>query len=203
MAIFLTEPSTRHSLLIKQKYFIESRQRLGSNSRKLTDSANDHLDDSETGRGSPIVLEEDDEREDATDLQGIPLAPTTAASREVGRDGGRRDKSPRTNDGNTPVLQRDRDSPSEVIDLSEGDNMAKRDSRQQNLPSDTPELVEGSDDKKQLFMSNSYDGFSIYGRILCLIVKRRQPTSHRSDMNDGQAMMENWIRSTQLDPDET
>lgn len=79
------------------------------------------------------------------------------------------------------------------------------------------------DDKKKLAMDISYEGFSIYGRVLCLVVKRRdgyisgkgkatatasaittasasgrgkagQPTAP----GGGQAVMENWITSTQM-----
>lgn len=184
----MTEPSTRHSLLIKQKYFAEPGQRLASNSRKLTDPANVQPDETAT-RSSPIVLREDDDEGDAVGLQEIPLAPAREVSGQVGRDGGRRDL----------------DAPSEVIDLSKGDHMADRDTQfgsEQETSSDTPELGGEPDDKKKLFMFSSYDGFSIYGRILCLIVKHRQGTNERLGANDGQAMMENWIRSTQLDPEE-
>ncbi|KAI9777370.1 MAG: hypothetical protein M1816_004739 [Peltula sp. TS41687] len=207
VAIFLTEPSTRHhSLLIKQKYFTESRERLGSNSRKLTDPFDEHSDQSGIRRSSPIVLREDDDQGEAIDLGRIPVAPATATSSEVGREGGRGGTSLRAKVGNTSVRQRGRGSPSEVIDLSEGDSATDQDaqsSRQRDRSSDTPEPVEESEDKKKLSVSSSYDGFSIYGRILCLIVKRRRATSARSGTNDGQAMMENWIRSTQLDPEES
>lgn len=57
----------------------------------------------------------------------------------------------------------------------------------------------GIDDKKKLGMDTTYDGFSIYGRILCLVVKRRG-TAKGKEMagGSGQAMMEEWITSTQM-----
>ncbi|KAG4218654.1 hypothetical protein PC116_g32866, partial [Phytophthora cactorum] len=73
------------------------------------------------------------------------------------------------------------------------------------------------DDKKKLAMDISYEGFSIYGRVLCLVVKRRegnigagpQPagrgrtsgtggTHATKHGGGGQAMMENFIISTQV-----
>jgi len=48
-------------------------------------------------------------------------------------------------------------------------------------------------------MSTVYDGFSIYGRILCLIVKRRGGRATASGAvtaGSGQQMMEQWV-STQ------
>ncbi|KAI9825815.1 MAG: hypothetical protein M1832_000755 [Thelocarpon impressellum] len=60
----------------------------------------------------------------------------------------------------------------------------------------TKEAVPGDDDKKKLGLNTSYDGFSIYGRILCLIVKRRHNRAPAKDTS-GQALMEDWIQSTQ------
>lgn len=78
------------------------------------------------------------------------------------------------------------------------------------------------DDKKKMAMDISYEGFAIYGRVLCLVVKRRGEGVGRGGSSavsagalagnqtaaktqpgrpGGQAMMENWIASTQL-PDE-
>ncbi|KAL8648454.1 MAG: hypothetical protein Q9210_004982 [Variospora velana] len=56
-----------------------------------------------------------------------------------------------------------------------------------------------ADDKKKLAMRTSYDGFSIYGRILCLVVKRRGNAKGKDLAGGaGQAMMEEWIASTQM-----
>jgi hypothetical protein len=67
------------------------------------------------------------------------------------------------------------------------------------------------DDKKKMAMDISYEGFAIYGRVLCLVVKRlgdgagrggtsAAPSSNKAQTGrpGGQAMMENWIASTQL-----
>ena len=57
----------------------------------------------------------------------------------------------------------------------------------------------GEDDKKKLGMNTTYDGFSIYGRILCLVVKRRGTAKGKELAGGaGQAMMEEWITSTQM-----
>lgn len=77
--------------------------------------------------------------------------------------------------------------------------------------------VGGDEDKKKLAMDISYEGFSIYGRVLCLVVKRRDVPSmeagagrvasgaggnNRAKQNSGsgggQTMMENFIISTQM-----
>lgn len=88
---------------------------------------------------------------------------------------------------------------------------AKR--RRDNASAD--ELEGGRDDKKKLAMDISYEGFAIYGRVLCLVVKRREGSGKGKGVDvaagrgkagglssaapGGQAgMMENWITSTQL-----
>lgn len=65
------------------------------------------------------------------------------------------------------------------------------------------EAEEGDDeplegDKKKPGLNTSYDGFSIYGRILCLVVKRRgvRHPAGASGATSSQAMLENWV-STQ------
>ncbi|EPE09580.1 hypothetical protein F503_07356 [Ophiostoma piceae UAMH 11346] len=81
---------------------------------------------------------------------------------------------------------------------------------------------EGSRKKKKLAMDVIYEGFAIYGRVLCLVVKQRgaaprgrsirtmlpSPAATSSSTStaavqtpgkpEGQAAMENWIASTQI-----
>lgn len=57
---------------------------------------------------------------------------------------------------------------------------------------DPDELAD--DDKKKMAMDTTYDGFSIYGRVLCLVVKKRNVAQKQA----GQAIMEDWITSTQV-----
>ncbi|KHJ31323.1 hypothetical protein EV44_g5616 [Erysiphe necator] len=51
---------------------------------------------------------------------------------------------------------------------------------------------------KKMEIRTTYEGFTIYGRVLCLIVKRRDGSGKASSEPIGQATMENWISSTQL-----
>ena len=56
----------------------------------------------------------------------------------------------------------------------------------------------GEDEKKKMALNTTYDGFTIYGRILCLVVKRRgMARGTELAGGAGQAMMEEWISSTQ------
>ena len=54
-----------------------------------------------------------------------------------------------------------------------------------------------SDDKKKMGLNTVYDGFQIYGRILCLVVRRKDVKGRQSAGGTGQAMVEEWISSTQ------
>ena len=61
------------------------------------------------------------------------------------------------------------------------------------------EGIEEQDGKKKLAMDTTYDGFRIYGRILCLVVKRKGVVKGKQVTGGtGQAVMEEWIASTQM-----
>ena len=80
----------------------------------------------------------------------------------------------------------------------------KRRKRNGDKSSNAPEPVttdDGEDDKKKLALNTSYDGFSIYGRILCLVVKRKgKKTQPGNSLGGGSQMMEQWV-STQAAQD--
>ena len=64
------------------------------------------------------------------------------------------------------------------------------------IPAEDANLVE--DDKKKLAMKTTYEGFSIWGWVLCLLVTRKgAPSKKRMESNTGQALMEEWISTQQ------
>lgn len=87
-----------------------------------------------------------------------------------------------------------------VSDRSDGETMTRGPRRARDVKEESVQLghEEGADDKKKMALNTTYDGFSIYGRILCLVVKRRG-TARSKELagGAGQAMMEEWISSTQ------
>ena len=185
VSIFLTETSTRHSLLTKHKHFRDANKKgLVSNSQKLTGATNDTAIDVED---LPVIRQEDSE-EDGLNLQDVPAAEdevSDADSLFVADDGPRRSKRTRTKTVNgSPESS---SSPS-----SESGPSAKR-----RKGTDLPRDEEQGDDKK-MAMDVSYDGFSIYGRVLCLIVKRKDARVKGPAKTAGQLMMEDWIASTQM-----
>ncbi len=59
------------------------------------------------------------------------------------------------------------------------------------------------DDKKKLGFKTTYEGFSIWGWVLCLLVTRKGvPNKGRTEGNAGQALMEEWISLTQQQQEE-
>lgn len=61
----------------------------------------------------------------------------------------------------------------------------------------------GTEDDKKLGLNITYDGFNIWGWVLCLLVTRRGEkarTTKAASGGSGQALMEEWI-STQTPGD--
>lgn len=168
VSIFLTETSTTHAMLTKQKTFSD-KPKLKSNTSKLTNYFNTsdnpiHVDDDQP---PAILLEED---ADETRLVDIPEAGEEAIPTNKRRRG---------------------EDDSIFVQSDEEDKDAPRSKRSRVKDTD-------NDDKKKLGMKTAYEGFSIYGRILCLIVKRKGVKKAASGQAAGSQMLENWV-STQAD----
>ncbi|RMJ12929.1 hypothetical protein CDV36_007426 [Fusarium kuroshium] len=198
VSIFLTETSTRHSLITKTKHFREKLPpRMESNSSKLigeTDSVPVDVD----AEDHTAVLEED---ESEVRLADIPLVET--ATRRSKRQRGR----PIRDDDESEASGDDETASAIEID---SDTEAPPHKRHRARGASTEDGAgENDDDKKKLALDVSYDGFAIYGQVLCLVVKKREtgrPVQHAAGGGgvnargrpEGQAMMENWISSTQM-----
>ncbi|TRX94974.1 hypothetical protein FHL15_004059 [Xylaria flabelliformis] len=241
VSIFLTETSTRHSLVTKHKHFHDTTQtKLKSNSGRLIAESNDAPIDLDMSTEPAIVIRrEESEDEDAT----VALAAIPAIDDPAPSDGMRRPKRARSNtdvdtDADAGIgaghVVGGHDNQFEVIsdddDATEDDDGLFVRSPASELPRPPPAkrqkpasaAGEGEDDdKKKLAMDISYEGFSIYGRVLCLVVKRRDGNgaelaerganasaaavggsgnnrAKAGDRGRGQAMMENFIISTQI-----
>lgn len=254
MSIFLTETSTRHSLLYKHKHFRDITQtKLTSNSAKLTGASREapiEIEQAAAEEGPPVVQvlrEEDDDGEDVAlaDIPSISEDETLATSTRVskrrrgetagspvpGTQGTGRlapayvpDSDEEIADDDDGLFVRQEDEGSG--DDSEEDAMlmqppAKRRKDAASAGADEDGSEHGPDDKKKLAMDISYEGFAIYGRVLCLVVKRREGSSsskgkgkgvagapgaaglgsRAAQRPEGQAVMENWITSTQAPAD--
>ncbi|KAJ4358446.1 uncharacterized protein N0V89_003029 [Didymosphaeria variabile] len=155
VSIFLTELSSRHSVLTKQKAF-KNQPRIQSNSGKLTNWLNGGNSE------QPLVISDG------------PTEPIV-------------------------IREEEDDEPVSLADIPEADGSENQ----------TTDAASEHDQKKKLGLNTSYDGFSIYGRILCLVVKRRG-ARHQAGSNSApvssQQMLENWVstqaQAEQVDDDE-
>lgn len=187
MSIFLTETSTRHSLLTKQKHFRDPNKKgLQSNSQKLTGATNDTAIEVED---VPVIRREDSE-EDGLNLQDLPVADeevSDADSLFVADERPRRSKRPRA-----ITINGSPESSSSAFETMEPGAKRRKDA-------DLLQDEDQGDDKKKMAMDTTYDGFAIYGRVLCLVVKRKDARKGPAK-SGGQVMMEDWITSTQMPP---
>ncbi|PNS14255.1 hypothetical protein CAC42_6768 [Sphaceloma murrayae] len=124
------------------------------------------------GQQDPVVLREESSEE--VRLEDIPAAPNDGR----GTDG-------------QPV-----DVSSDEEDIAPARNGRKR----KRQGGERDEAEDGEDEKKKLGMKTEYEGFAIYGRILCLIVKRKGVKARAEAPVGSSQMLENWV-STQVDKD--
>ncbi|KAF2792320.1 hypothetical protein K505DRAFT_279031 [Melanomma pulvis-pyrius CBS 109.77] len=203
VSVFLTELSSRHSVLTKQK-IVQDKPRIQSNSGKLTNWLTTGTSEQPMviaeDTGEPIIIREEDDNE-AIILGDIPEAggDQSQARRSTRNKRRRRDAS------QAAVPVRDASQAAVAVsDASDTDDSFRCESAPSTKRAKTYEpSVSGvdqgddgselEDDKKKLGINTSYDGFSIYGRILCLVVKRK---GSRNAASGSGAMLENWV-STQ------
>lgn len=185
VAVFLTEVSTRHTLLRKEKTAKNEKARLGTVDGRLTGAGTMDIP-FEVENGSEIeILEVESREEERTNLRDIPM----------NNDGDGRDSTEQT-PGSEQSLFVSEDSAEDDSPRMQQHEHAR--GKHDRTPID-PEDGNG-DDKKKMSLSTTYDGFSIYGRILCLVVKRRGVRKGKDSAGEtGQAMMEEWIASTQME----
>jgi hypothetical protein len=177
VVMFLTEGLTRHSLITKQKAF-GNKPKIQSTGNKLTGWLNGAND-----KENPITLEDDGEVPEGLRLEdedGPGLRDLTLA------DGGKGTAKRKADD-------EEDEADNEALFVSSDDEVTfqtqraapvkrRKGTRQQKKTpgsnedaetgSGTEAADEDNDDKKKLALKTTYDGYSIYGRILCLIVKR-------------------------------
>lgn len=198
VSIFLTETDTRHSLLKKHKHFRDKvPPRLQSNTNKLMGETSDNPLNLDLDGNVTIAREESDD-EDGTLLANIPTAPEARPTRQ------KRHRPAPTDDDYDEFQSSDDEYEQLPIELdSDTEEPPSKRPRESAEPIDQDG---DTDDKKKLAMDVSYEGFAIYGRVLCLVVRRKDNPANVSRANaasssvkpSGQANMDNWITSTQI-----
>lgn len=188
VVMFLTEGMARHSIVTRGRVAEEEgKGRLRSSGKGLAGWLNSGVG------GEAITVEDDEEGERA--LGDIP---------EFGGGGGeRRAGEEEEEEGEALFVSSDDE---ETVRTQRSKRRKRTTGQQRARDSDGEGNVEAAepvdeDDKKKLALKTSYDGFSIYGRILCLIVKRKGKKAASSaaaaPVAGGSQMMENWV-STQV-----
>ncbi|KAH8669613.1 hypothetical protein BGZ60DRAFT_528090 [Tricladium varicosporioides] len=174
VSIFLTDTSTHHSLLTKNKHFRDKNSKgIQSNSTKLTGSTNDTAIDVDDVP-PPIRVEDSDE--EGVNLEDLPEAD--------GNDSLFVEEGPRRSKRSRNITN---------IDSSPESSPDSQPSAKRKKDGDQP-----AEDKKKMAMDTTYDGFSIYGRVLCLVIKRKDKKGKSPAMLGGRAIMEEWVASTQM-----
>lgn len=181
VAVFLTETSSRHSILRKMKTAKTEKGRLGTTDGRLTGTRDAPV---EVGEGPPGLITEESEESEGVRMADLPSAAEGEADERA-----------------TLAKEESQEGLFVSGDSDEGNVDAQKTPSATNKSKGSvgEEQDGGEDDKKKLGMDTTYDGFSIYGRILCLVVKRRGIAKGKEMAGGaGQAMMEEWITSTQM-----
>ena len=170
---------------MKQKHFRNPNPKKPAGAGATSDAAIEV--DNEPGADIPVLREESDE--DMAGLREIPAAEMENAAEQRRRSKRRR------------VAGSDEEDDGDVYSLFvEDDDASDQEGDLQTLAtgSRTAGAVDHTDDKKMV-VDSTYEGFAIYGRVLCLVIKRREMGKGKLGMSGGgQVAMEEWIVSTQM-----
>lgn len=182
VSIYLTETSVRHSILRKERRAKSEKARLGTTTGRLTGTGTREEPVEVGGGDEPALVREESHEGKGVRLEDIPRAEDAVM------------------DGST---RKERGESEEGLFLSEGSEDEAFQSQQRPSRKGREKLgleQQGdADDKKKMALNTTYDGFSIYGRILCLVVTRKGTAKGKELAGGaGQAMMEDWIASTQM-----
>ncbi len=91
------------------------------------------------------------------------------------------------------IREENEDEDFQMNDIAAADGQADMDNRV------------AQDDKKKMRFDTTYNGFNIWGFVLCLLVERRGGQGKKLQGSDGgsaQALMEEWISTQQAQDDE-
>ncbi|KAF2436742.1 hypothetical protein EJ08DRAFT_666927 [Tothia fuscella] len=190
VSIYLKDQSSRHSIVTKHKTFGDKPQ-LKSNSTRLTgwlnSGTNDRPIDVDENQDELELLVEEEDDEDTMVLAEIPEASPRPKNLQTGKD---KDEA---------LFVHSSDSEDDLSRIQAEPRARWQNQEPLNAVHGKGEEEEqgGGDDKKKLGLQTTYEGFAIYGRILCLVVKRKGATAVQKGNTGGPAMMENWV-STQV-----
>lgn len=161
--------------MTKRKALRPTPAKILSNSNKLTGLPDRESVRLEVRRESP-----DESGNTLFDIPAVSTAPTILISDDANSSRKRKSPAP-SDDGDLPRKRQK----TPIITIPDGD-------------ADSPFEVaeqEDDDDKKKLSLQTSYEGFNIYSRILCIVVKRRRALPEAAP--PPARLMEEWINMSQ------
>ncbi|KAF8535262.1 hypothetical protein BDD12DRAFT_352236 [Trichophaea hybrida] len=170
VSIYLTRAGSLHSILRKDRR-VETRKPIQGNSMKLIDAAS----------SPPDVIPVEEEEEDTVDLTTIPEAPHEEPLFLPGPD-------------------LDDDSDDDFVPLPLTPAARKRSHPPPPPPPTTTATTgdEDSEDKKKLKFTTEYEGFTIYDKVLCLVVTHKQKRKATENVDRiGEGLIEGWIAMSQ------
>jgi hypothetical protein len=194
--------------MIKQKVF-KDKPRIKSNSGKLTGWLTSGTSE------QPVVINEDSKEpivireEDADELINLADIPEAGGITKPASDSGQGKRRRGAMQENTVHEVSDSDDSDDSFRLGTAPARKRSKRIEVDADEDEDEHEENDDGKKKLALNTSYEGFSIYGRILCLVVKRKGVRSQAGGVGvsaSSQQMMEQWVSTQaaaeQIDDDE-
>jgi hypothetical protein len=130
---------------------------------------------------SPIIIREEEEAEvhPIPDIQEIPEAPA-----------GDEDEHPLF----LPGPDEESDSDGEFVPLPETPAAARK-KRSRKVAEEEETSVE--DTKKKLKFRTEYEGFTIYDKVLCLVVTRKEKKKGKAASQEKAGLIEGWIVMSQ------
>ena len=211
VAVFMMETDTRHAVLKKQKHFKEPKNK----GRAVDiDALTGNTEGDAIDVDAPALRRVESDEMEELSLSNIPDAPEVEKDAEENDDDLVETQDPNQGPDALQTLRRSGRSKRPRAASNASDSLFVSQSPESSPAFGTQppppkrakstaidEEDEPSDNKKKMGMRTTYDGYSIYGRILCLIVKRRGDglvmAASGKNQAGGQASMENWIASTQ------
>lgn len=178
---------------MRHKTFLGKGTKLKGNSSKMTGTKEEPVEVGGEDEGNDVLVREEEEDDREMKLNAITVADYDEAGHPTS-------KTPNP-DG---LIVSDTDSEAAFedqtnqLDAAATTARSKQSQHAQGVGSNLQGDL-GADDKKKQAFNTTYEGFSIYRRVLCLVVKRRGISKGKQLVGGtGQAMMEEWITSSQM-----
>ncbi|KAI5821350.1 hypothetical protein BZA77DRAFT_340751 [Pyronema omphalodes] len=187
-SLYLTRAGTIHAVLRKDRKFEERRQQDVRGDRSST-AANNKLTDE--AKSPPVIIrQESPEAEETLDLGSIPEAGMQ------GEEAEEQDETPLF----LPGLTGSSDDEDEDFRPPQPRSQMGPPPPKKNPGKSKPAV---NDDKKKLKFTTDYEGFTIYDKVLCIVITRPKKATSKGKEKEGEkrvlggGLIEGWISMSQ------